>query len=131
ASFSYVLLVLESCVPVTRLTFLLVLILRRLLGCLTPGKHAHKTEGIGMEFIPDYMDENHFDAIYTVEDDTAFSLVREAAEKEGLLIGSSSGAALYAALEEAKKAPAGSNIVTIFPDGSDRYISKNIFQGGQ
>ncbi len=58
--------------------------------------HAHKTEGIGMEFIPDYMDENHFDAIYTVEDDTAFSLVREAAEKEGLLIGSSSGAALYA-----------------------------------
>lgn len=93
--------------------------------------HAHKTEGIGMEFIPVYMDENHFDAIYTVEDDTAFSLVREAAEKEGLLIGSSSGAALYAALEEAKKAPAGSNIVTIFPDGSDRYISKNIFQGGQ
>lgn len=58
-----------------------------------------------MEFIPDYMDENHFDAIYTVEDDTAFSLVREAAEKEGLLIGSSSGAALYAALEEAKKRP--------------------------
>ncbi|KXZ16600.1 cysteine synthase [Bacillus nakamurai] len=93
--------------------------------------YAHKTEGIGMEFIPDYMDQSHFDAIYTVEDETAFSLVKEAAEKEGLLIGSSSGAALYAALQEAKKAPRGANIVTIFPDGSDRYISKNIFQGGQ
>ncbi|MEC2307088.1 O-acetylserine dependent cystathionine beta-synthase [Bacillus atrophaeus] len=92
--------------------------------------HAHKTEGIGMEFIPDYMDKSHFDAIYTVTDENAFSFVKEAAEKEGLLIGSSSGAALFAALEEAKRAPAGTNIVTIFPDSSDRYISKNIFGGG-
>lgn len=67
--------------------------------------HAHKTEGIGMEFIPDYMDKSHFDEIYTVTDENAFRLVKEAAEKEGLLIGSSSGAALYAALEEAKKYP--------------------------
>lgn len=49
--------------------------------------HAHKTEGIGMEFIPDYMDKSHFDAIYTVTDENAFRLVKEAAEKEGLLIG--------------------------------------------
>lgn len=55
-----------------------------------------------MEFIPDYMDQSHFDEIYTVTDENAFRLVKEAAEKEGLLIGSSSGAALYAALEEAK-----------------------------
>lgn len=46
--------------------------------------HAHKTEGIGMEFIPDYMDKSHFDEIYTVTDENAFRLVKEAAEKEGL-----------------------------------------------
>ncbi|WP_121642967.1 O-acetylserine dependent cystathionine beta-synthase [Bacillus vallismortis] len=92
--------------------------------------HAHKTEGIGMEFIPGYMNESHFDEIYTVTDGDAFRLVKEAAEKEGLLIGSSSGAALYAALEEAKKASVGTNIVTVFPDSSDRYISKQIYEGG-
>ncbi|QHZ47847.1 PLP-dependent cysteine synthase family protein [Bacillus sp. NSP9.1] len=92
--------------------------------------HGHKTEGIGMEFIPDYMDEKYFDEIYTVLDEDAFRLVKEAAEKEGLLIGSSSGAALFAALKEAEKAEPGTNIVTIFPDGSDRYLSKNIYEGG-
>ncbi|KKB72982.1 MULTISPECIES: PLP-dependent cysteine synthase family protein [Bacillus] len=92
--------------------------------------HAHKTEGIGMEFIPEYMDQSHFDEIYTVLDDDAFRLVKEAAEKEGLLIGSSSGAALFAALKEAEKAGEGANIVTVFPDGSDRYVSKNIYEGG-
>lgn len=44
--------------------------------------HAHKTEGIGMEFIPDYMDKSHFDSIYTVTDENAFSFVKEAAEKK-------------------------------------------------
>ncbi|KAF1679506.1 O-acetylserine dependent cystathionine beta-synthase [Bacillus sp. SKDU12] len=92
--------------------------------------YAHKTEGIGMEFIPDYMNKSHFDEIYTVTDENAFRLVKEAAEQEGLLIGSSSGAALYAALEEAKKASAGTNIVTVLPDSSDRYISKHIYEGG-
>ncbi|WP_271725468.1 PLP-dependent cysteine synthase family protein [Bacillus paralicheniformis] len=92
--------------------------------------HGHKTEGIGMEFIPEYMDESHFDEIYTVLDEEAFRLVKEAAEKEGLLIGSSSGAALFAALKEAEKAKAGTNIVTIFPDSSDRYLSKKIYEGG-
>lgn len=91
--------------------------------------HAHKTEGIGMEFIPEYMDQSHFDEIYTVSDDDAFRLVKEAAEKEGLLIGSSSGAALFAALKEAEKAKEGTNIVTVFPDGSDRYLSKKIYEG--
>ncbi|MBU8786921.1 MULTISPECIES: PLP-dependent cysteine synthase family protein [Bacillus] len=98
---------------------------------LNGGKaHAHKTEGIGMEFIPGYMDKSHFDEVYTVLDDDAFRLVKEAAEKEGLLIGSSSGAALFAALKEAEKAGEGANIVTVFPDGSDRYVSKNIYEGG-
>lgn len=90
----------------------------------------HKTEGIGMEFLPEFIDPSYFDAIHTVLDENAFRFVQELALKEGLLVGSSSGAALHAALEEAKKAKEGTNIVTIFPDGSDRYISKKIYEGG-
>ena len=91
----------------------------------------HRTEGIGLEFIPDYMEQALFDEIHTVSDDDAFRMVKEAAEKEGVLIGSSSGAALFAALEEAKKAAPGSVIVTIFPDSSERYLSKGIYEGGE
>ncbi|MDM5339199.1 cysteine synthase family protein [Fictibacillus enclensis] len=90
----------------------------------------HKTEGIGMEFLPGYMDPAYFHAIHTVQDSDAFSRVKELAQKEGILAGSSSGAALHAALLEAETAPEGSTIVTIFPDGSDRYLSKKIYEGG-
>ncbi|NRD75923.1 cysteine synthase family protein [Bacillus sp. BRMEA1] len=90
----------------------------------------HKTEGIGMEFIPPFMDLDYFDAIHTVTDIEAFRFVKELAEKEGLLVGSSSGAAFYAALKEAQTADPGTNIAVIFPDGSERYLSKKIFQGG-
>jgi cystathionine beta-synthase (O-acetyl-L-serine) len=90
----------------------------------------HKTEGIGMEFLPDYMDPSYFDAIHTIRDKDAFKRVKELAEKEGLLVGSSSGAAFHAALLEAKKAKPGTNIVVIFPDSSERYLSKKIYEGG-
>ncbi|MEO2074548.1 MAG: cysteine synthase family protein [Bacillus sp. (in: firmicutes)] len=90
----------------------------------------HKTEGIGMEFLPEYMDTDYFDAIHTVTDEHAFGLVKELAAKEGLLVGSSSGAAFHAALKEAELSPNGTNIVVIFPDGSERYLSKKIFEGG-
>jgi cystathionine beta-synthase (O-acetyl-L-serine) len=90
----------------------------------------HKTEGIGMEFLPDFMDSNYFDGIHTVSDTDAFAYVKELAAKEGLLVGSSSGAAFYAALQEGKQANPGTNIVVIFPDGSERYLSKKIFEGG-
>jgi cystathionine beta-synthase (O-acetyl-L-serine) len=90
----------------------------------------HKTEGIGLEFLPGYMDTDYFDAIYTVPDEEAFALVKGLAMKEGLLVGSSSGAAFYAVLREAEKATSGTNIVVIFPDGSERYLSKKIFEGG-
>jgi cystathionine beta-synthase (O-acetyl-L-serine) len=90
----------------------------------------HKTEGIGMEFIPVFMDASYINHIYTVSDAEAFRFVSEAARKEGLLVGSSSGAALYAALEEAEIAPPGTNIIVIFPDGSERYLSKKIYEGG-
>ncbi|UPM55921.1 PLP-dependent cysteine synthase family protein [Gottfriedia acidiceleris] len=91
---------------------------------------SHDTEGIGMEFIPAFVDTNLFDDIHTVLDSDAFRLVKELATKEGLLVGSSSGAALYASLLEAKKAKPGSTIVTIFPDSSERYLSKNIYSEG-
>lgn len=90
----------------------------------------HKTEGIGMEFLPDYMDPSYFDAIHTIRDEDAFNRVKELAKKEGLLVGSSSGAAFHAALLEAEKAKPGTNIVVIFPDSSERYLSKKIYEGG-
>ncbi|GAB1771396.1 PLP-dependent cysteine synthase family protein [Priestia megaterium] len=99
---------------------------------LNGGKSGpHLTEGIGMEFIPDYMERSYFNAIHTVEDVYAFQRVKELALKEGLLVGSSSGAAFEAALIEAKNAEKGAHIVTIFPDSSERYLSKNIYSGGR
>jgi O-acetylserine dependent cystathionine beta-synthase len=99
-----------------------------ILGGGQPG--PHKTEGIGMEFLPPYMDPSYFDEIYTVLDQDAFAMVKELAKREGLLVGSSSGAAFFAALQEAKKAEPGTNIVVIFPDSSERYLSQKIYQGG-
>ncbi|MBT2569271.1 cysteine synthase family protein [Planococcus sp. ISL-110] len=87
----------------------------------------HLTEGIGMEFLPDYMDDRYFEAIHTITDKEAFMAVRELAKNEGLLVGSSSGAAFVAALREAEAAKPGSHIVTVFADSSERYMSQNIY----
>ncbi|PTM57723.1 PLP-dependent cysteine synthase family protein [Desmospora activa] len=89
----------------------------------------HRTEGIGMEFLPDYMEPTYFDAIYTVKDEDAFQMVAELARREGVLAASSSGAAFYAALQEARIAPAGTTIAVIFPDSSERYMSQQIYGG--
>ncbi|MBF8417545.1 PLP-dependent cysteine synthase family protein [Heyndrickxia coagulans] len=88
---------------------------------------SHRTEGIGMEFLSPFMDRTFFDAIHTIPDDAAFKRLAEAARLEGLLIGSSSGAALEASLREAKQAKPGTHIVTIFPDSSERYLSRSIY----
>lgn len=88
----------------------------------------HRTEGIGMEFIPPFVDTGLFDAIHTISDDAAFIQVRELSQKCGLLVGSSSGAAFEASLREALVAKPGTNIVTIFPDSSERYLSTNIYK---
>lgn len=87
----------------------------------------HLTEGIGMEFLPAYMDERLFDAIHTITDKDAFAALKELAAKEGLLVGSSSGAAFQAALKEAAAAKPGSHIVTVFADSSERYMSQDIY----
>lgn len=101
-------------------------------GSILNGGEAgpHKTEGIGMEFLPGYMEPAYFDSIHTVSDEDAFRLVKELAVKEGLLVGSSAGAALHASLLEAQHAKPGTNIVTIFADSSERYLSKKIYEGG-
>lgn len=88
----------------------------------------HEIEGIGMNKITPFMDENLFDQIYTVSDHDAFYYVRQLALKSGIFVGSSSGAALAAAVKEAEIRQSG-NIIVIFPDSAERYLSKDIFKG--
>ena len=89
--------------------------------------HPHRTEGIGVEQRPPFFDQVRVDQVQTISDDAAFSEVKRAARELGLLIGSSSGAALAASLAVAEQLPAHATIVTIFPDGSDRYLSEGIY----
>lgn len=100
-------------------------------GSIINGGEAgpHKTEGIGMELFPSFFQRELIDQVYTVEDVDAFKMVQVLAQKDGMLVGSSSGAAYYAAMQEAQK-QVNQNIVVIFPDSSERYLSKQIYQGG-
>lgn len=90
----------------------------------------HKVEGIGTSTLYPTIDLALADEIYTIDDDEAFPLVNELARREGLLVGSSSGAAFAAALKEAAIASPGTRILVVFPDSSERYLSKQIYQGG-
>lgn len=90
-------------------------------------KGPHETEGIGVEFIPETLDVSLVDQAYTVMDADAFAMVRALARRCGLLAASSSGAAFWAALQEARAAPPGTRIAVIFPDAADRYLSKDIY----
>lgn len=95
---------------------------------LNGGKpHAHKTEGIGVEFIPPFFDDLQITATKTISDADAFHYVKWLAQNEGLFVGSSSGAALAASLQIANQLPEKSTIVTIFPDSSERYLSEGIY----
>lgn len=87
---------------------------------------CYEIEGIGNHFIPETMDPSVIDDFITVTDEEAFSLVKDLAKKSGLFVGSSSGAALAAALKTAENMESG-NIVVIFPDRGDRYFSKGLF----
>jgi len=87
----------------------------------------HQVEGIGASFIPKVCDMKLVDEVITVMDRDAFPMVKELALKEGVLGGSSSGAAVFAAIQVAKKLGPGKNVVTIIPDSAERYLSKDIF----
>lgn len=90
-------------------------------------EHGYAIEGIGNDFLPDTMDLKLVDKVIKINDEEAFSLVKELARREGLIVGSSSGAAIAAALKLAKTIDKG-NIVTVFPDRGDRYFSKNLYE---
>jgi len=90
----------------------------------------HKVEGIGASFIPKTFDRSVCDEVMMVYDDDAFATVKELAAKEGVLAGSSGGAAVFAALKIAQKLGPGKRVVTIIPDSAERYLSKKIFEGG-
>lgn len=87
---------------------------------------TYKIEGIGNNFIPETMDMSLVDEVIKVNDEEAFDAVKLLAKKEGLIVGSSSGAAFAAVLKLAEKIEEG-NIVTIFPDRGDRYFSTDLF----
>ncbi|MBE6068116.1 MAG: cysteine synthase family protein [Clostridium lundense] len=87
---------------------------------------CYDIEGIGNNFIPETMSMNLVDEIIKVSDEEAYEMVKILALKEGLIVGSSSGAAVAAAVKLAQKVEEG-NIVTILPDRGDRYFSKNIY----
>lgn len=88
----------------------------------------HKIQGIGANFIPSILNRELIDEILTVTDDQAYAACQEAAREEGLLVGVSSGAALYAAKQLALRPEnAGKHIVTILPDTGERYLSVNLY----
>ena len=90
----------------------------------------HKVEGIGVSFIPKTFDRSVCDEVIMVTDDDAFETVKRLAAREGVLAGSSGGAAVFAALQVAQKLGAGKRVATIIPDSAERYLSKKIFEGG-
>ena len=89
----------------------------------------HKIQGIGAGFVPDTLNTRIYDEVITVSNEKAFDLARRVGKKEGILVGISSGAALAAAIEVAKREEnKGKNIVVLFPDTGDRYMSTPLFE---
>lgn len=90
---------------------------------------SHKIQGIGAGFVPEVLDTELYDEIITVEDKDAFEASREVARTEGILVGISSGAALWAATQVAKREEyAGRNITVVLPDTGERYLSTDLFK---
>ena len=90
---------------------------------------AHKIQGIGAGFVPDILDTGIYDEILPVANEDAFTAGRLVGQKEGALVGISSGAALWAAIQLAKREEnKGKNIVVLFPDTGDRYLSTDLYK---
>ncbi len=89
---------------------------------------AHKIQGIGAGFVPDVLNTSVYDEIFTVSNEDAFSTCASIGKNEGILVGISSGAAVYAATEIAKRPEnEGKTIVVLLPDSGDRYLSTSVF----
>jgi cysteine synthase A len=93
-----------------------------------PAGESHKVEGIGSSFIPKTFDASLADQVIMVRDPQAFAMVRRLARQEGVLAGSSGGAAVHAAVQIATQLGAGKRVATIIPDSAERYLSKKIFE---
>ncbi|HEX8952596.1 MAG TPA: pyridoxal-phosphate dependent enzyme, partial [Polyangia bacterium] len=89
----------------------------------------HKIQGWTPDFVPAVLDRNVYDEKVPVSDDAAIATARALAHKEGLFVGISAGATFAAALEVAKRAPAGSVLVAMLPDTGERYLSTPLFEG--
>jgi cysteine synthase A len=98
------------------------------LGGGPPG--PHKVEGIGASFIPGNFDRSVCDAVLMVTDADAFAMVKDLAAREGVLSGSSGGANVFASVQVARRLGPGKRVVTMIPDSAERYLSKDIFEGG-
>ncbi len=93
------------------------------------GPHgSHAVEGIGLSFFPEILDRSLMDEVVTIDDATAFATCRTLAREEGLLVGGSSGVAAAAARKIAQRLGPGRTVVTIFPDGAERYPNQGIFE---
>ena len=89
---------------------------------------SHKIQGIGAGFVPDVLDTGIYDEIIAVDSDDAFAVGKEIGQREGVLVGISSGAAVWAAIEVAKRPEnAGKTVVVLLPDTGDRYLSTPLF----
>ncbi|MFC0190396.1 cysteine synthase A [Fictibacillus aquaticus] len=96
---------------------------------LSGGKPGpHKIQGIGAGFVPDILNTDIYDEVIQVSNDKAFEYARRAAREEGLLGGISSGAAIYAAIETAKKLGKGKKVLAIIPSNGERYLSTPLYQ---
>ena len=88
----------------------------------------HKIQGIGAGFVPEVLDTNVYSSIFPVENETAFEVARKVAREEGILCGISSGAAIHAAIETAKRLGKGSNVLAVVPSNGERYLSTPLYQ---
>ncbi|SDS77336.1 cysteine synthase [Paenibacillaceae bacterium GAS479] len=95
---------------------------------LSGGKPGgHKIQGIGANFIPEILNRDIYDEVITIENEEAFDFARRAAKEEGLLVGISSGAAISAALQIAKKLGPGKRVIAVVPSNGERYLSTALF----
>lgn len=91
----------------------------------------HKIQGIGAGFVPSILNINIYDEVLPVKSNDAMETAREIAKKEGILVGISSGAALFAAIEMAKKMTSDQKVLVLLPDNGERYLSTELFQFNQ
>ena len=87
----------------------------------------HKIQGIGAGFVPDVLNTEIYTSVFPVENEVAFENARKVAREEGILAGISSGAAIYAAIETAKRLGKGANVLAIVPSNGERYLSTPLY----